>query len=268
MIFSSRFLLFNASGYDVKQEISYDESMPELKIESEMDELRSTSQIKLEDDFFFDSSQLSSQEQLNDDSFKTSSESDSQTKKKGKTLGRPRGSKSGQRMGNYRPKISVNEMIGNPEKLPKMKTNLHTIKLAPGQIEELKKVPCFFQPGVCFQIAPDLDRCKECYKKRVKTVHRVGEVECRFYQFRKLRYNEDKLEVAGFLDPLTDPIEIDKSIWIPNIEKRFKSLSVQNARLILIHVGEQLCQLFQKEKFYYEKFKSDEKPIIWKRLIE
>lgn len=45
-------------------------------------------------------------------------------------------------------------------------------------------------------------------------------------------------------------------------------MAAQDALMILSHVGEQLCPLLKKEKGYYEKYKSDDKPVIWKRLIE
>lgn len=174
------------------------------------------------------------------------------------------------------PKVAVEGKGFQPERLPKMGLKLHNIRLSEEQIKELKKLECFFQPGVCLKIAPRLDMCKECYKRtrNHRTKHQNTEIECRFYQFRKLRYIEDKLEVAGFLDPQKDPIEVDRSIWLPtterrvNLERRAFKLSAQNARLILIHVGEQLCKLIEKEKSYRERYKKPDKPIIWKRLIK
>lgn len=47
-----------------------------------------------------------------------------------------------------------------------------------------------------------------------------------------------------------------------------QTMAAQDALMILSHVGEQLCPLLKKEKGYYEKYKSDDKPVIWKRLIE
>lgn len=151
-----------------------------------------------------------------------------------------------------------------------MNPNVHQVTLSAENKEELKK-RAYAQPGVCIKIAPALDLCKTCFKFNNPRCQMKGQIDCRFYQFRKLRFNEltEKLEVAGFLDPFTDPVEVDRNIWLPNAEKlRFKTLSVQNARLILTHVGEQLCNIMQKEKLYYERFKSDDKPIIWKRLIK
>lgn len=169
------------------------------------------------------------------------------------------------------PKVAVEGKGFQPERLPKMSLKLQNCRLSEEEMKELKKLECFFQPGVCFKIASDLDMCKECYKRDTKH-HRSkqpkSEVECRFYQFRKLRYIGDELEVAGFLDPQNDPEEVDRSIWLPITERRNFKLSVLNARLILIHVGEQLCKLIEKEKKYRELYKKPDKPIIWKRLIK
>lgn len=152
-----------------------------------------------------------------------------------------------------------------------MHQNVHSFKLLASHIEELKKLESFFQPGVCFQIAPNLDKCKECWKRSDKrSRQRRAEVDCRFYQFRKLRYNGEDLEVAGFSNPETDPVEVDRNVWLGNAEKlRFK-LSPQNARLILSHVGDELCQLIEKEKLEKMEYLGSDniKPIIWKRLID
>lgn len=154
-----------------------------------------------------------------------------------------------------------------------MHQNVHKFRFLPAHVEEYKQLESFLQPGVCFQIAPDLDKCKECWKRcgKGKRIQRRGEVDCRFYQFRKLRYNGEKLEVAGFSNPETDPLEVDRNVWLGNAEKlRFK-ISPQNARLILTHVGDDLCALIEKEKLekiVYLENNHVNKPIIWKRLID
>ena len=204
-----------------------------------------------------------------DQDLKQDDESPSPPKKK---KGRPKGAKNGTgSRATHRSTVKLS--ITQKERLPKMLPNVHFVKLSAENKEELKKRP-YPQPGVCLKIAPELDMCKTCSRFNVKRCHRFfkkRQIDCRFYQFRILRYNEttEKLEVAGFLDPFIDPVEVDRNIWFPNFDKlRFKTLSVQNARLILTHVGEQLCEIMQKETMYYEKFKIEDKPVIWKRLIE
>lgn len=156
------------------------------------------------------------------------------------------------------------------ERLPKMRANVHNMRLTQDQIDQLKTDgKNFYQPGVCFIIAPELEHCIECMKQKRKPKSR-REVDCRFYHFRKLRYEDGKLIVAGFLDPHEDPKEIDRIIWLPQCEKtfRFKGMSVQHAKLIIAHVGDELCMIIDKERKYFERYNSDSKPIIWKRLID
>lgn len=194
-----------------------------------------------------------------------------------KVRGRPRGAKTGTGSRSHtRPRPQLPNDNGTlRERLPKMSPNVISIKLKIEEIEKLKKLDCFFQPGVCCKIAPKLDQCKECrnfLKKSKKQVRlQQFQVDCRFYQFRKLRYVVDDLEVAGFLEPFDDPVEIDRQIWMPNHKKLvFKTLTAQNARFILAHVGMDLCRIIEREKEILEKYKSGEhrKSIIWKRLLD
>lgn len=194
-----------------------------------------------------------------------------------KARGRPRGAKTG-----TGPRATMRNNPGTAnkrfqrtpvERLPQMKSNVHNKTLSVDEIEAFKKLPYFFQPVVCFKTDGDLDKCIECSKKRKKHIRggkrlQKAEVDCRFFQFRKLKFIGNTMVVAGFPDPVLDPIDLDRSIWLPNHEKKFRTLSPQNARFILAHVGEQLCPLIEKEKMYLQKYKSEEKPIIWKRLIE
>ncbi|CRK93013.1 CLUMA_CG006571, isoform A [Clunio marinus] len=192
-----------------------------------------------------------------------------------KKKGRPKGTPNKRNIPKSKPSMKKSPAASS-DRLPRMNPNVHKKGLSAEDSEELKKLDSFFQLGVCFKIAPELDQCKECFKrteiKRPKRHRRQevkGEVDCRFYQFRKLRYNGDKIEVFGFLHPETDPIEVDKNVWLVNSEKskKSKNLSAQNARLILTHVGDELCNLIENEKIYLQKYKSEEKEIIWKRLI-
>lgn len=156
------------------------------------------------------------------------------------------------------------------ERLPRMKANVHSVRLTEDEIIEYKREKTIFpQPGVCFVIANHLDTCVECakVKKAGKRSHR--EVDCRFYQFRMLRYEGDQLVIAGFPDPFNDPKDIDVSIWMPQLDKsKYKGLSAAYARIIIANVGDELCRLIEKERIYYNKFKSETKALIWKRPIE
>lgn len=84
-----------------------------------------------------------------------------------------------------------------------------------------------------------------------------------------MKYEGDKLVVAGFPDPFIDPKEVDIAIWMPQQDKpKFRGLSVPHARLIVAHVGDEFCRLIEKERIYFNKYKTIERPMIWKRPID
>lgn len=157
-----------------------------------------------------------------------------------------------------------------------MTKKVHTLRLNPEQIEEAKKSQMpFLQPGLCYQIAPNLDHCLECcsmkhphWRNRIK--QKKKEIDCRFFEFRKLVYSpEGELKVYGYLDPYNDPAEVDDNIWLPS-QKRLerKGCSVQQSRLILNHISDSFCEILIKEQEYIKKYKLDpDKNLIWKRLI-
>ena len=84
------------------------------------------------------------------------------------------------------------------------------------------------------------------------------------------RYNlQLELQVYGFLDPIIDPFEIDRHIWTPSIRSRnIHSITVPQALLIIYHISDEFCELVRQENQFYNKWKTPEKPIIWKRLID
>lgn len=216
----------------------------------------------------FDSDSMLSPQYSNPDEVVTKTENNSSQDEA--TLEKKRGRPKGRKTQNNPSSAKKTKKVSDEERLPHMKANVHKIKLTDDKIEEYKKSDSGFpQPGVCFVIAAHLDACVECARMKGRGKKPSQEVDCRFYQFRKLRYDGDKLIVAGFPDPFTDPREIDISIWMPQQDKfKFKSLSAIHARLIIAHVGDELCRLIEKERMYFNKFKSSSKPLIWKRPIE
>ncbi|CAO1308805.1 unnamed protein product [Diamesa serratosioi] len=168
-----------------------------------------------------------------------------------------------------KPSIVKTENI-EPSRLPRMGLQLAHFKLSPEKIEEYKKSQQpFLQPGVCFRIAPKLDSCVECTKLSLNIRRKLIDGECRFYHFRKLKYNEElELQVYGFLDPIIDPFEIDRHIWTPSIRSRnIHTMTLSQALLIIYHISDEFCELVKQENDFYNKWKNPEKPIIWKRLI-
>jgi [histone H3]-dimethyl-L-lysine9 demethylase len=145
-----------------------------------------------------------------------------------------------------------------------MKPNIHCIQLSNENIEKYRKMESFIQPGVCFSIAPNLDHCKECASQRKRYARK--EVDCRFYQFRKLRFNGDEIEVVGFLSSI-DPIQVDRTVWLPIEKSKFK-IPLQESRLMLQYCGDELCYIIEKDKSYLHKYKCENSELIWKRTIE
>ena len=62
-----------------------------------------------------------------------------------------------------------------------MKSNVQKLQLTEENKEELKKKPWFLQMGVCFQIAPKLDHCKECKKVSWKGAVHKRRPSCFYY---------------------------------------------------------------------------------------
>ena len=67
----------------------------------------------------------------------------------------------------------------------------------------------------------------------------------------------------GFLEPNEDPQAVDRFIWLPDERKqeeramREKKLTIQQAKLILSHVGDEFCNLVENEQMYYKEFKQE-----------
>lgn len=154
-----------------------------------------------------------------------------------------------------------------------MTKRVHEKKLNQEQIDGLKiSQKTFLQPGVCYKIAPTLDHCLECISlstPKLRSKRDKKEVDCRFFEFRKLVYTpEGELSVHGFLDPFEDPAEVDHSIWLPSDKyNRTKLFTIHQCQLILTHIGDSFCEIIKKEQSYFQKYKQVDKPVIWKRLI-
>lgn len=56
------------------------------------------------------------------------------------------------------------------------------------------------------------------------------------------------LAIAGFSDPLKDPVEEDINLWMPDDENPPRALQLLQAIYILDQVGDQFCDLISYEK--------------------
>lgn len=115
--------------------------------------------------------------------------------KKDKDPNKPE-AKKGRPKGSQKPRPNGRSKKGPLERpskrtIPKMSKRVTNIKLMPDEIEGYQKSQQpFLQPGVCYQIAPNLDHCLECASMKYPhwRARRQGkkEIDCRFFEFRKL----------------------------------------------------------------------------------
>jgi len=139
----------------------------------------------------------------------------------------------------------------------------------------------FLQTDSCYDIVPKNIRCLECRKVRhsgfkgdktptPKQSKTNWDDFCRFYEFRKLKYNKTShIVVAGFSD-LDDAQESDKTLWLPQTSENPNNLSYSVAKFIIANVGTEFCDLVMQEraaKSLYEAQKDSERQIIWKRAV-
>lgn len=85
-------------------------------------------------------------------------------------------------------------------KLPRMSSRLDQKTLDKDLMIRYKaNRESFLQNGVCYKMAPLLDYCLECKSKSRSSRRAKKNVDCRFYEFRKLVYSETaELEVSLF----------------------------------------------------------------------
>lgn len=63
------------------------------------------------------------------------------------------------------------------------------------------------------------------------------------------RYTKSgQLTVAGFSDPLKDPLEEDTNLWMPNESEPPTDLDLTQARYLLDKVGDEFCKLNMHER--------------------
>ncbi|XP_067647679.1 lysine-specific demethylase 3A [Eurosta solidaginis] len=114
----------------------------------------------------------------------------------------------------------------------------------------------------------NIPRCREC---RRRNSHGGAEVYCRFYEFRRLQYNEaGDLLVAGFPNPYTDPTPEDIRIWQPDEQSVPTAgwMDIQVARYILLHAGDQFCYLWQQEAEALRLHENPNSVIAWKKIVQ
>ena len=71
---------------------------------------------------------------------------------------------------------------------------------------------------------------------------------CRFYAFRRLRYNQKSaLTIAGFSEP-SDAEADEIELWMPRTPVMMPRIDVKMAKYLITNVGDQFCELVEQEK--------------------
>ncbi|XP_039970393.1 lysine-specific demethylase 3A [Bactrocera tryoni] len=113
-----------------------------------------------------------------------------------------------------------------------------------------------------------IPRCRECRRRNSQG---GSDVYCRFYEFRRLQYNEmGELVVSGFPNPYTDPTADDLRIWQPDDHSVPTAgwMDIQVARYILLHAGDQFCYLWQQEAEALRLHENPNSIIAWKKVVQ
>ncbi|XP_067858715.1 probable JmjC domain-containing histone demethylation protein 2C isoform X2 [Heptranchias perlo] len=126
----------------------------------------------------------------------------------------------------------------------------------------------FLQDGSCSEIAPNLQKCRECRMVRYRKNEEFSQsaVFCRFYYFRRLAFSKNAvLRIDGFSTP--DQYDDEAiNLWLPS-DSTDVDLDVESSKYILRNVGDKFCQIETSEKTAMTWLKPDAK-IAWKRAVK
>ncbi|EDW83862.1 uncharacterized protein Dwil_GK13454 [Drosophila willistoni] len=139
-------------------------------------------------------------------------------------------------------------------------------------------LPCFkLQPPPAQESSEDdntaviepIPKCRECRRRSLATAS--SDVYCRFYEFRRLQYNEKgHLIVVGFPNPYSEPSAVDLAIWQPDEQTEPTSgfMDIQVCRYILLHAGDQFCYLWRQEAEALKLHENPDGTIAWKKAVQ
>jgi lysine-specific demethylase 3 len=115
-------------------------------------------------------------------------------------------------------------------------------------ISQLKKSgDSFLQDASCFEVAPKLNKCRECrWSQAQRQKQSLANIFCRFYAFRRLRYTKNgQIAQAGFCDPRQDAQAEDLKLWLPSQELSPPDMDKETAKLILRHLSSQFYTIYR-----------------------
>ncbi len=115
-------------------------------------------------------------------------------------------------------------------------------------VSQLKKTgDSFLQDASCFEVAPKLNKCRECrWSQAQRQKQSLANIFCRFYAFRRLRYTKNgQIAQAGFCDPRQDAQAEDLKLWLPSQELSPPDMDKETAKLILRHLSSQFYTIYR-----------------------
>lgn len=203
-----------------------------------------------------------SESENNSDSEKDSDSS--KTSKKSEVLGKKRGRKPGTKV----KKVTEVEEPKNKKVKPEEGNN-PSEPFAKPSVTQLKKTgDSFLQDASCFEVAPKLNKCRECrWSQAQRQKQSMANIFCRFYAFRRLRYTKNgQIAQAGFCDPKQDAQIDDLKLWLPSQELSPQNMDKETARTILTNLSGQFRKIYRQEQ-EAETFAEDLTPA-WKRVVQ
>ena len=192
----------------------------------------------------------------------------SKTSKKSEVVG---GKKRGRKPGT---KVKKNTEVAEEPKNKKLKaeessSSVPSEPFAKPSVSQLKKTgDSFLQDASCFEVAPKLNKCRECrWSQAQRQKQSMANIFCRFYAFRRLRYTKNgQIAQAGFCDPKQDAQIEDLKLWLPSQDLSPENMDKETARTILTNLSSQF-RLIYKQELEAETFAEDLTPA-WKRVVQ
>ncbi|RWS29642.1 putative JmjC domain-containing histone demethylation protein 2C-like protein [Leptotrombidium deliense] len=181
-----------------------------------------------------------------------------------KKRGKEKEGKSNQKRGR-KPKSIKKEAKDSKDTKDSKKKSLNN-QIEKPSLSHLKKTgQPFLQNGPCCDVAPKLPRCREC--KPTQRNKKIANIFCRFYWYRKIRFNKSAvITSAGFSEP-KDAESSDLRLWLPP-ENPKTSLTVEQCKFLISHVGDQFCDLVKQEQQALKLHVGEDKTVTWKRVVQ
>ena len=215
-----------------------------------------------------------SESENSDDSEKESDSSSKTSRKSENGNSKKRGRKPG---GKPTKPGSGNTSSGKDSDEPKMKklkTEDPTAARDPfakPSISQLKKSgESFLQDASCFEVAPKLNKCRECrWSHAQRQKQSLANIFCRFYAFRRLRYTKNgQVAQAGFCDPKQDAGIEDMKLWVPSQDLSPANMDKDTAEWILENLSSQFYTIYKEEQEATSIHLSEDLTTAWKRVVQ